>query len=301
MVEHVPDKNGVEGSIPSTRTMALDIKENEPLKKHSTFRIGGPAKYFVVVKSEEEILGAIKFAEEKKLPYFIFGNGSNILYRDEGYEGVAIKSQISNLKSQNLVITAGSGVLLSQIINFAVENNLSGLEWGIGIPGTIGGCVAGNCGAFGRSISECVERVKTIGAEYSKEECDFSYRQSKFKNSDNKEIILEVELKLKQKNKEKIKEEIKNNLMQRKNRIPPYPSIGCVFKNPKPLSAGSLIEQCGLKSKKIGGAKIAEEQSNFIVNVGHATSGDVLALIKLCKEKVKEKFSIDLEEEIVIL
>lgn len=298
--------------------MSLNIKENEPLKNHSTFRIGGLAKYFVVVKNREEILEAIKFAEEKKLPYVVIGSGSNILFRDEGFDGVAIKMgphpQPLSLKErgEGVRLVAPAGILLSQLVNFATENNLTGLEWGIGIPGTIGGCVAGNCGAFGKSISESVKKIKTLDKEYSKEECEFSYRQSKFKNFsrsdlDGKkvrplpEIILEVELELKQDDKEKIRETIKNNLTQRKNRIPQYPSIGCIFKNPKPLSAGKLIEQCGLRGERIGDAQISETHANFIVNLGEAKAQDVFELIKLCKEKVKEKFNLDLKEEIVVI
>ncbi len=289
--------------------MALEIKENEILANHSTFRIGGPARYFAVAKSKDEILEAIEFSKQKNLPYFILGGGSNILFGDEGYNGIAIKSQISNLKSQNSSIIAGSGVLFSQLINFSIKNNLTGIEWGIGIPGTIGGCVAGNCGAYGHSISESVEKIITLDSEYLKDECGFKYRASKFKDINNKEIILEIELKL-EKNppsahggggKEKIQKTIRENLDKRKNRVPPHPSIGCIFKNPKPLSAGSLIEQCGLKGKKIGGAQISEQHCNFIVNAGGAKSNDVLQLIKLCKEKVKEKFSINLEEEIVVV
>jgi len=279
----------------------LDIKENEPLKNHSTFEIGGLARYFVVAKNKEEILGAIKFAEDKNLPYFVFGSGSNILFGDDGYNGVAIKINDSKFVIRDSNIIANSGTLLSQIIMAATEAGLSGLEWGIGIPGTIGGCVAGNCGAFGKCISESIKKIKTLDKEYSKEECGFCYRDSKFKNIDNKKVILEIELELKKDNKEKIKQEIKNNLMQRKDRIPPQPSIGCIFKNPKPLAAGKLIEECGLKGAKVGDAQISGLHADIIVNLGNAKAEDVLELIKLCKEKVKEKFKIDLEEEIVII
>ncbi len=305
--EKILPASGGRGEIKCINTM-LEIKQNEPLKNHSTFRIGGPARYFAVAKSREEILEAMEFAKKKNLPYFVFGGGSNILFRDEGYNGVAIKSQISNLKSQNLVITAGSGILLSQVINFAVENNLTGLEWGIGIPGTVGGCVAGNCGAYGYDISESIEKVITLDKEYSKEQCEFCYRGSRFKKLENKEIILEVELKLQKGAQERSREGIKNILNQRKNKIPSYPSIGCIFKNLKnqnsnlkSISAGSLIEQCGLKGKRIGDAQISEIHANFIINVEKATAKDVLKLIKLCKEKVKEKFNVGLEEEIVVL
>lgn len=308
MVEHVPDKNGVEGSIPSTRIMSLEVKENESLKNHSTFRIGGPARYFCVAKSKEEILEAINFAKEKSLPFFVFGGGSNILFRDEGFDGVAIKSQISNIKTQNLIITASSGTPFAQVIMKSIEAELTGLEWGIGIPGTIGGCVAGNCGAYGHDISELVKNVKTLDKEYPKDKCGFSYRESRFKSPKapntalgQGEIILEIELELKKGDKDKSKNEIKSIITNRKGKIPPYPSIGCIFKNPKPLTARSLIEQCGLKWMKIGDAQISDVHPNFIVNIGNASSGDVLALIDICKKEVKNKFNIDLQEEIVVI
>lgn len=295
----------------------LEIKKNEILANHSTFRIGGPARYFVIVKSKEEILEALDFVKDKEVPFFILGGGSNVLFRDEGFNGVIIKIHDSRFKIYDSRITCGSGMPLTQLISKTIEAGLTGLEWGIGIPGTVGGCVAGNCGAYGHSISESVIKVKTLEKEYLKDECGFFYRKSKFKSRSNldekkvrplPEIILEIELKLEKGNKEESKEEIKNILIKRKNRIPPYPSIGCIFRNlpagkagPKPLSAGSLIEQCGLKGKQIGGAQIAEQHCNFIVNVGHATSDNVLALINLCKQKVKEKFNINLEEEIVVV
>lgn len=251
---------------------------------------------------------AIEFAKGKGLPFFVFGGGSNILFRDDGYNGVAIKSQISNIKYQNLSIVAGSGVLLSQLIIKSIDAGLSGLEWGIGIPGTIGGCVAGNCGAYGHDVSESIEFVyamdeKGVVKKYSKEECEFAYRESRFKNppAGKREIILEVELKLKKGDRKKSEKEIKEILTNRKGKIPPYPSIGSIFKNPKPLVARKLIEECGLAGTKVGGAQISELHANFIVNLGGAKAEDVLALIKLCKEKVKDKFKIELEEEIVVV
>jgi len=288
--------------------MAIDIKENELLKNHSTFRIGGLARYFTVVKTKEEILEAINFAKEKNLPYFVFGGGSNILFRDEGYDGIAIKISNLGFRISNFGVIVGAGVLFSQAIVKSVEAGFSGLEWGAGIPGTIGGCVAGNCGAYGHSISESVEKVFTLEKEYSKKECEFKYRGSRFKKKESREVILEVKLKLRTANKEKIKEEIKKILIDRKEKNPPYPSIGCIFKNfksqnanLKTITARSLIEECGLKGKRIGDAQISEQHSNFIINLGNAKAQDVLELINLCKQKVKRKFSLDLEEEIVII
>ncbi|NOY35831.1 MAG: FAD-binding protein [bacterium] len=166
--------------------MALEIKENEILANHSTFRIGGPARYFVAVKSKEELAKAIAFAKSKELPFFVLGGGSNVLFGDDGFNGVVIISQISNLKSKNCNVVAGSGVLLAKLINFSIENDLTGLEWGMGIPGTVGGAVAGNCGAYGHSISEFVKSVTVLDENgnvknYPAKECGFVYRGSRFK------------------------------------------------------------------------------------------------------------------------
>jgi len=279
----------------------LQIKENEILANHSTFKIGGAARYFAVAKNKEEILEVVNFAKGKKLPFFVFGGGSNILFRDEGFDGVAIKLSVVSYQLSDNKIIIGAGTPLAQVIMKSVENGLTGLEWGIGIPGTIGGCVAGNCGAYGHDISESVKKVKTLGREYLRNKCNFSYRESRFKGNDKKEIILKIELKLNKGDKEKSKTEIKNIIENRKGKIPPYPSIGSIFKNPKPLVARKLIEECGLAGMIIGNAKISDLHPNFIVNIGSAKSEDVFALIKICKEKVKEKFKIDLEEEIVVV
>ena len=304
MVERFVDIEKARSSILRGRTM--EIKENEILANHSTFRIGGPARYFVVAKSREEILEAINFAKEKSLPFFAFGGGSNILFRDEGFSGVAIKLSVVSYQLSDTKIIVGAGMSLAQVIIKSVDAGLAGLEWGVGIPGTIGGCVAGNCGAYGHDISESVESVSVLdenGAikKYSKTECGFNYRESVFKRSDKKEIILEIELALNAGDKEKSKAEIKETIENRKGKIPPYPSIGSIFKNPKPLVARKLIEECGLKGEKIGGAQFSDLHANFIVNLGGAKAADVLALIDTCKEKVREKFKIDLEEEIVII
>ena len=190
MVERFVDIEKARSSILRGRTM--EIKENEILANHSTFRIGGPARYFVVAKSREEILEAINFAKEKSLPFFAFGGGSNILFRDEGFSGVAIKLSVVSYQLSDTKIIVGAGMSLAQVIIKSVDAGLAGLEWGIGIPGTIGGCVAGNCGAYGHDISESVESVSVLdenGAikKYSKTECGFNYRESVFKRSDKKE------------------------------------------------------------------------------------------------------------------
>ncbi len=308
--------------------MALQIKENEILANHCTFRIGGPARYFVIVQSRDDLLEAKKFAKEKDLPFFVFGGGSNVLFSDEGYNGVVIQIKDMKLEAEGLDMLAGAGVLFGQLIIRSIDFGLSGLEWGVGIPGTVGGAVAGNAGAYGHSISEFVKNVIVLTEsgevkKYSKEDCGFVYRGSKFKSPDNHEIILEVEFGFEKGDKRESGEIISDILKKRRGKLPPHPSAGSVFKNIVvdnlgnkdeflnliPLekikggkfATGFLIEECGLKGKQIGGAKIAEEHANFIINIGDAKAGDVLELIELCKREVGKKFGINLKEEIIVL
>lgn len=312
--------------------MPLAIKENEILANHSTFKIGGPAKYFTVIKSKEELIEAINFAEKRNLPFFVLGGGSNILYRDQGYSGLAIKIQIQYIKTQNSEVVAGAGLPFSKLIEESVGVGLTGLEWATGIPGTVGGAIAGNAGAYGHSMSEFVGSIVVLSENgpagwqiknFSAKKCDFIYRGSRFKKSGNREIILEVEFNLKKGDREKSKKIIQEILEKRRNKLVPYPSAGCVFKNiiidelknkkgfleliPREkiksgkFPAGWLIENCRLKGRQIGGAKIAEEHANYIVNASGAASVDVIKLINLCKQKTREKFNLDLEEEIVVI
>ena len=294
--------------------MPLEIKQNEPLSKHTTFAIGGPAKHFVAVKTKEEVLEAIEFAKNKELPFFLIGGGSNLLVRDKGYEGLIIKMQIGGLKTEGEKITIGAGILLSQAMNESANKGLSGLEWAVGIPGTVGGAVNGNAGAYGRAIAESVEEIIVLAEEngewkekkYSNKECCFEYRKSKFKNLANREIILSVGLKLQKSDVEKVRGEIRNTALQRKGKVPSQPSAGCVFKNIKKdgqlvAAIGKLVDGCGLKGTRSGNAEIPLLHGNYIVNMGDAKADDVISLINLCKQKVKEKFSFELEEEIVIV
>jgi len=294
--------------------MSLEIKQNEPLSKHTTFAIGGPAKYFATVKTKEEVLEAIGFAESKKLPFFILGGGSNILISDGGYDGVIIKIQIGGIKNGEETITAGAGVLLSQLVNESANKGLSGLEWAVGIPGTIGGAVNGNAGAYGCSVSESVDELTVLAEEgggwkekrYSNKECHFEYRKSKFKHLANREIVLEVVLNLQKSDTEKVRGEIRNTILQRKGKIPAQPSAGCVFKNIKKdghlvAAVGKMVEECGLKGVKSGNAEIPHLHGNYVVNLGGAKAEDVLKLINLCKQKVKDRFNLELEEEIIVM
>lgn len=279
------------------------IEKNINLAPLTTFKIGGPAKYFCQVKTEEELIQVIKWAKKKKVPYFVMGGGSNLLISDQGFKGLVIKLSMEQCQLIENKLLLGSALRLSRAVMFLVKNNLIGLEWAVGIPGTVGGAVRGNVGAFGQEISDCLLKATVLRGgkiiELKNKEIKFAYRQSIFKK--NKDIILNVVLGLKKGKKQENEKIIQDILQRRKKFHPSQPSAGCIFKNPKPKSAGSLIDQCGLRGKQIGGAKISEKHANFIINTGQARARDVKNLIELIKKQVKDKFDIELKEEIEYL
>ena len=307
--------------------ISSDILENELLANHCTFRIGGPAKYFFVAKSGEEIKRAVEVAKELDLPFFIFSGGSNILFADQGFNGLVIKIQNANYEIQDTKIITEAGVALGRLVEAVADRGLTGLEWAAGIPGTIGGAVRGNAGAYGHDIGESVETARIMNHELrimniGKNECKFRYRDSIFKQS--KDIILEVVLILEEGDKEKIKDEMKKILKARNEKLPlDFPSAGSVFKNVKvtdeileklknceipskfielgKIPVAWLVEQCNLKGKQTGGAKISEKHANFIVNIGKATAKEVAELIELVKAEISQKFGVKLEEEIELV
>ncbi|MBZ9572228.1 UDP-N-acetylmuramate dehydrogenase [Patescibacteria group bacterium] len=293
------------------------VKKSVLLKNYTTFKIGGKAKYFFVAKNRKEIIQAVSTVKENNLPFFILGGGSNVLVADKGYRGLIIKIKNQNLKFKKNTIFAEAGVPLSKLIKVALENSLSGFEWAAGIPGTVGGTICGNSGAFGKSISDIVKEVEVFDLEKGKikilknKDCQFNYRDSTFKRNKNL-IILSAEFKLRTRIKKEIKKKIKEYLDYRKRTQPlDLPSAGSIFKNPrfrqgsggraKRIPAGELIEKCGLKGKKIGNAKISKKHANFILNLGKAKAKEIKKLIDLAKKKVKNKFKINLEEEICYL
>lgn len=299
------------------------LKEDIPLAKFTSFNIGGRAKYFFEGNNKREIIKAVSLAKQEDLPFFILGGGSNLLVDDKGYQGLVIKIQNSGLKIQkensNFKVAAGAGTSLSLLASNAAENGLSGLEWTVGIPGTLGGAIYGNAGAFGKSMKDVVKEVEVFDAKdlqvkiYSLEDCRFDYRESIFKKDKNL-IILSAVLELKKGEKKEIENKMKRYLSERKKKQPMgFACAGSVFKNPsfaqtsrrfmtdRELSAGELIERCGLKGRSIGGAKISEKHANFIINLGKAKFSDVRRLIDLIKKRVRSKFGIELEEELQYL
>lgn len=286
------------------------IKKNVSLKKYSSFRIGGRARYFLKVEDFNTLIEALLFAQKIKLPYFILGGGTNVLISDSGFDGLLIKNEISKITSfserpfsKTILLT--SGTKLSSFLEFSLENGLEGGEFLAGIPGTVGGAIFSNSGAFSKSISEIVEEVEVFDLKkkekinFLKKDCRFKYRDSIFKKDPFK-IILSVKVFLKKGEKKDVKKRISSYLNERKKSQPlSSKTVGCIFKNPSELiSAGYLIEKAGLKGKRIGRVKISQKHANFIINLGNGKAREVLALIKKAKNEVKKKFGIDLVEEI---
>lgn len=306
------------------------IRKNICLKKYNTFRIGGRAKYFTEVSSIEEIKEAIDYAKEKDIPFFVLGNGSNVLINSNNYPGLVIRIVGGEASIINNHIIADAGVFLPALISLCINNNLSGIEWASGIPATVGGSIYGNAGCFGKSMGDYVVWVDVLNIEtnkierYKNEECKFGYRASFFKNNPHL-IILRAKLKFKKGDATKIKEEIKKCLhLRRKKQITGF-SAGSIFKNYEfknlkekkeflkkfpdleknisnnTIATGILLDLANIKGLKVGDAMVSPSHANFVINNGKARSQDVLDIINIAKKKVKQKFGITIEEEIRFL
>lgn len=282
------------------------VKENISLAKYTTFHIGGKARYFFIAKTKNSLIQSVEAARRSNLPFFILGGGSNLLVSDKGYKGLIIQVKNQKSKIKDNVIFVEAGMALSQLVNLSFKNSLAGLEWAAGIPGTVGGAVYGNAGAFAQSMADTIKTVEILDIKNNKikmlknKDCQFYYRKSVFKKNNNF-VILSCKLKLKKGNKKEMREKIQQNLDYRLENHPRQSSAGSVFKNLKKIPARKLIDNAGLKGKRIGRAQISKKHANFIVNLNGASSKDVLELIKLVKKTVNRKFSIKLKEEIIYL
>ncbi|HLD20752.1 MAG TPA: UDP-N-acetylmuramate dehydrogenase [Patescibacteria group bacterium] len=299
--------------------------ENEPMSKHTNFRIGGPAKWFVEVRSVEELQNVLDVARENELATFVFGGGSNLLASDQGFDGIVIKIAMRTYDIQGTRVRADAGVLSSGLARATANAGLKGLTWAISLPGTVGGGVRGNAGCFGGEMKDhCTSVLVQRGGalvEIGKDDLKFCYRESAIKHSD--DIILSATFELEEGDARELKSELDDKLMKRKTSQPlDAGSAGCMFKNyeigtdeelqrlvekldlpsemqsARRVSAGWLIDKLGLKGTQIGGAKVSDVHGNFVVNTGSATSDEVVQLIALIKTRARNEFGIQLMEEV---
>ena len=279
-------------------------KEKLPLAKYTTFKIGGPADLFYEARNMDELKNAVKEARGIKIPYMILGGGSNILISDNGFKGLVIKNSCKKIKIDHNKVISESGVALSELVSKTQKIGLSGFEFGAGIPGTIGGAVWGNAGLPKKSIGDILVRALVLKKDNTCEEVKndyfrFKYRKSFLKRNENRDIILKAEFVLTWENPQKIKESITSLITERRTKQPlSFASVGSIFKNPSQRFAGELLEKVGAKKMRVGKAQVSPKHANFIINMGGAKASDVKELIEKLKDKVKNKFSINLQEEI---
>lgn len=284
-----------------------NVRLHEPMKKHTTFRIGGPADYYLCPHSTEELQKILQICRENKLEFFILGNGSNLLVSDKGYRGAVIQlwKNFSDIETEDNTITVKAGALLSKVAAEALEESLTGMEFASGIPGTMGGAVMMNAGAYGGEMKDIIKEVTVLTREgelltLSKEEMNFGYRTSVVKEKGY--VVISAVLQLRKGDREEIRR-VMDELKERRVTKQPLdmPSAGSTFKRPEGYFAGKLIMDAGLRGFSVGGAQISEKHCGFVVNKGDATAADVLGLIGEVQKRVQEKFGVALEPEVKFL
>ena len=276
----------------------------EPMASHTTFRIGGPADYFVMPETVEELAAVLKLCKEERMPYFILGNGSNLLVGDKGFRGVVIQlyKNFDGIEIEGTKVTAKAGAMLIRVAKESGKAGLTGLEFASGIPGTIGGAMVMNAGAYGGEMKDVVTEVTVLTKDgdiknLTGEEMNFRYRGSVVE--DEGYIVLEAVMELKQGNLEEIQARIDELSIQRKTKQPiEYPSAGSTFKRPEGYFAGKLIQDAELRGYRVGGAQVSEKHCGFVINAGGATATDVMQLMQDVSDKVHKKFGVTLEPEV---
>ena len=284
-----------------------NVKWEEPMKNHTTFRIGGPADYYLCPHSTAELQKVIEICKEENLPFFVQGNGSNLLVSDRGYRGVVIQlgKNFSDMEVKDERILVKAGALLSKTAKEALDAGLAGMEAVSGIPGTIGGAVMMNAGAYGGEMKDIVESVTVLNQEgelltLSVEEMKMGYRTSIVKEKGY--IVVSAVLKLRRGQRQAIREQMEDYKERRVTKQPlDMPSAGSMFKRPEGYFAGKLIMDAGLRGFSVGGAQVSEKHCGFVVNKGDATAQDVLDLIHEVQRRVKEQFGVELEPEVRFL
>lgn len=282
----------------------LDVRENEPLERHTSFHIGGPAALMALPATQEEAVLCVRTASKLGIEPFFMGNGSNLLAADHGVDRFIVKtSNLRRCEAEGNVITADSGITLARLAVFAREQGLTGLEFAHGIPGTLGGAVTMNAGAYGGEMAQVVRQVTVLTKDGEVEilyKFNFGYRHSAF--SDGSRMILSAQMELATGEREQIAARMEELALQRQSKQPlEYPSAGSMFKRPEGYFAAALIDQCGLKGLAVGGAQVSEKHAGFVVNRGGATCADVLELVKQVKARVLEQTGVALEMEVKVL
>ncbi len=280
---------------------------HEPMSRHTTFRVGGEAECMAVVESKEELSQLVSYLGRIEQDYFVLGNGSNLLVGDKGYRGIIVKlgPRLSAVGVEKNHIAAGAGVLLSKVASVARDAGLSGLEFAAGIPGSLGGAIVMNAGAYGGEMKQVVQMVRVMDKEgeiltLDNDTMEFGYRTSIIR--DRPFIVLGVVLKLTPGNKEEISAKMEELMKQRKSKQPlEYPSAGSTFKRPEGYYAGKLIMDAGLRGYRIGGAQVSEKHCGFVINAGGASAADIREVIEEVQERVKDRFHVRLEPEVIFL
>ena len=284
-----------------------NIREEEPMAGHTTFRVGGPAEVFVTVDDAAQLEKVIRYLNIAQWPYFILGNGSNLLVGDKGYRGVVIRlgSGFEKVETDGERLIAGAAALLARAARTAMENNLTGLEFASGIPGSVGGGVRMNAGAYDGEMRQVVENVRVMYKDGSildldNDTMEFGYRSSALKNRPY--VVTEVTMRLKNGNREAILARMEELAVSRRAKQPlEYASAGSTFKRPEGFFAGKLIMDADLRGARIGGARVSDKHCGFIINDGTATAADIAELIEMVTDTVKEKFGVRLEPEVITL
>ncbi len=280
------------------------VKTGEPMEMHTTFRVGGPADYFVLPETKEELRETVSLCMREEMPYYILGNGSNLLVSDKGYRGVIIQvfKSMNNISVDGKCIHAQAGALLSAIAARALEKNLKGFEFASGIPGTLGGACVMNAGAYGGEMKQVLKQVTVLDSEGNilaipSEDLEMGYRTSIIAKEGH--IVLEAVIELEEGNEEEIRslmEELKNKRVEKQPLE--YPSAGSTFKRPEGYFAGKLIQDSGLRGFSVGGAQVSEKHCGFVINKDHATAADIAELMRRVSQCVEEKFGVALEPEV---
>lgn len=282
------------------------IEFNAPMSEHIYFKVGGPVDVLLIPNTVEQVIEALKICKENNIPYYVIGNGSNLLVKDGGLDGVVIKlTELQKLEIKENKIEAQCGVLLKDVSKLALENSLTGFEFACGIPGSVGGAVYMNAGAYLGEVSQVIETATVIDKDgniktYTNEELELGYRTSKV--MENEEIVLSAVFALNDGEFEKIKDRIDDLTYKRESKQPlEYPSAGSTFKRPEGHFAGKLIQDVGLKGYELGGAAVSGKHSGFVINKGGATAKDILDLIHHVQDEVKKQFDVELHPEVRII